>query len=256
MANSVDCAALNMELRCTWGLDVNGLTYETVGEMGTVHHLYAIVVFSSDNDEGSVKYVGKTRQSLHSRFLGYRNPGNSQATNRKVNCLIRLALQNGYKVQSFSFQDNTPLQWNGINLNIAAGLEDALIDTWRPEWNFLPNNQIPCSDNISLLSTSADESVIPTGTMRFTWKLGKTYYNSGFLNPGVKVDQYFGQVGEIVRLTAKNGEVYESAIDRTANVNKTARLKFSGIVPYLSKNYHQDDILNIEIVDINELKEI
>jgi len=33
------------------------------------------------------------------------------------------------------FTDISPMQWGGYNLNVAAGIEDILIKTMKPEWN-------------------------------------------------------------------------------------------------------------------------
>jgi hypothetical protein len=257
MANQQDCAELNMEHRCTWILKKNGaLDYIEHAEMDSIHHLYAIVVYDSENELGVVKYVGKTRMSLSNRYFGYRRPGNSQATNLKVHCLITLALQKNQYVKSFSFQDDTPLQWNGINMNIAAGLEDAVINHWSPEWNKLKNKEIPCKKQPNLIATSliSLEKLKPSN--RFSWKLGQTYFNHGYMNPGMIVDNFFGDSGEKVQLTMNNGDVFESTIDRRANLNKTVRLKFNGIVKHLQKSYNLGDVLNIEIVSKNVLKQI
>ena len=255
MANQQDCAELNMEHRCTWILENGELDYIVHAEMDSIHHLYAIVVYDLENELGIVKYVGKTRMSLSNRYFGYRRPGNSQATNLKVHCLITLAIQKGQKVQSFSFQDDTPLQWNGINMNIAAGLEDAVIHHWSPEWNNLKNKDIACKKQPNLTATSLIglEKLKPSN--RFSWKLGPTYFNYGYMNPGMIVDDYFGDSGEKVRLTMNNGVVFESIIDRRANLNKTVRLKFNGIVQQLQESYNLGDVLNIEIVSKNELKQ-
>jgi hypothetical protein len=33
------------------------------------------------------------------------------------------------------FTDISPMQWGGYNLNVAAGIQDILIKTMKPEWN-------------------------------------------------------------------------------------------------------------------------
>ena len=76
------------------------------------------------------------------------------------------------------------------------------------------------------------------------------------MNPGMIVDNFFGDSGEKVQLTMNNGDVFESTIDRRANLNKTVRLKFNGIVQHLQKSYNLGDVLNIEIVSKNVLKQI
>jgi len=260
MADLLDCEGLMMVQRCVWRL-VNGqLRYDMVNEMDVPFQLYAFVLLKDSDDVlGEVKYVGKTRKTLRQRFVGYVNPGQGQATNRKVNCFVKLALNKGYRVETYSFQDNTPLQWNGINLNIPAGIEDAVIDHWRPEWNFIRNSATPCNDkrvtsNLNMETNNPASPIKAESKVLFKWTLGKTYYRTGYMNPGVKVDEWFGQAGENVQLFLPNGAVYEATIDRNANLNKTVRLGFNGIIPFLRENFTENQEVFIEILEKNKLR--
>ena len=256
MADTNDCLSLNMEHRCTWSFDTKGqLVYNPTEGMNLNYHLYAFIVYDGSNDDGEVKYVGKTKQTLTQRFQGYTNPGNGQATNWKINCMVRQALKLGYKVESYSFQDNTPLQWNGINLNIAAGIEDGVIAYWQPEWNEMRNRDIPCSkERIEFGAFDDNSEELHEANVRFYWKLGKTYFHTGFMNPGVKVDHLFGKEGDQVTLILPNNESVTSLINRTANSNHTVRLHFRDIVAYLQKNHFLNESLLVEIVNTNTLR--
>jgi len=256
MADTIDCLNLNMEHRCTWSIDINNqLVHNRTEGMNLNNQLYAFIVYNELNEFGEVKYVGKTTKTLVQRFKGYTNPGNGQATNWKVHCMVRLALESGHRVESYSFQDNTPLQWNGVNLNIAAGIEDGVIAYWRPEWNLIRNKDIPCSKvqkEFANVDDHSEDFVKPIE--HFNWNLGKTYFEKGFMNPGVKVEHLLGEDGEQVKLTLPNNEVVTSLINRRANSNHTVRLYFPEVVPYLQENHRLNDSLLIEIVDAQTLR--
>jgi len=82
-----------------------------------------------------VLYVGKTARTLENRFLGYRDPGKTQATNRKCHDEIRKYLKAKQTVRIMVFPDEMHLKWGDFRINLAAGLEDALIAYLKPRLN-------------------------------------------------------------------------------------------------------------------------
>ena len=91
--------------------------------------LYAFV------SQGKVVYVGKTAKTLKSRLYGYQNPGTTQFTNVRGNTSIRNALLESHDVQVFALPDNGLLRYGGFRLDLAAGLEDSIINELKPPWN-------------------------------------------------------------------------------------------------------------------------
>lgn len=91
--------------------------------------LYAFCV------DGSPKYIGKTAATLRTRFNGYRSPGDTTATNKRCNEAIRDCINQGKAVRILVLPNRIPLKWGPYTINVAAGLEDALIDDLQPEWN-------------------------------------------------------------------------------------------------------------------------
>jgi hypothetical protein len=91
--------------------------------------LYAFCV------DGSPKYIGKTAATLRARFNGYRSPGDTTATNKRCNAAIRDCISQGKTVRILVLPNRIPLKWGPYTINVAAGLEDALIDDLQPEWN-------------------------------------------------------------------------------------------------------------------------
>ena len=91
--------------------------------------VYAFVV------DGLVKYVGLTQTGLRTRMDHYRRGHEGQRTSARVKALIA-----GKKVSVLIATPEPlkkPLEWNGLPINAAAGLEAGLIRRIRPEWNML-----------------------------------------------------------------------------------------------------------------------
>ncbi len=88
--------------------------------------LYAFV------SAGEVLYVGKTTQQLRKRLYGYQNPRTTQTTNVRGNKAIAAALAEKKSIDVFVLPDHGLLRFGGFHLNLAAGLEDSLINDLRP----------------------------------------------------------------------------------------------------------------------------
>ena len=95
---------------------------------------YAFVV------DQSIKYVGMTRSTLYARMNGYRNPGPSQETNKRIHPKIAKA----GKVQIYFLPESeivkfvTIIQRDEIEQNIPTDMytfERFIIAMFRPEWN-------------------------------------------------------------------------------------------------------------------------
>jgi hypothetical protein len=91
--------------------------------------LYAFVTGST------VKYVGKTTQSLQRRMFGYQKPNVDQRTNWRNRIAIVELLKRGQQVDILALADTGLLRYGSFHLNLAAGLEDSIIQTLKPEWN-------------------------------------------------------------------------------------------------------------------------
>jgi hypothetical protein len=91
--------------------------------------LYAFVTGST------VMYVGKTTQSLQRRMFGYQKPNVDQRTNWRNRIAIVELLKRGQQVDILALADTGLLRYGSFHLNLAAGLEDSIIQTLKPEWN-------------------------------------------------------------------------------------------------------------------------
>lgn len=92
----------------------------------------ALYAFCADDE---VLYIGKTARSLEKRFTGYRDPGNTQATNAKCHNAIRELIGAGKVVRILVLPDETHLHWGEFRINLAAGMEDSLVERLQPRLN-------------------------------------------------------------------------------------------------------------------------
>jgi hypothetical protein len=86
--------------------------------------------------EGVIVYVGLTQTGLKTRLDHYRRGYEGQRTNQRIKELIAAALAKGRRVEVL-IAVPPELDWNGLPINTAAGLEMGLIKSIKPAWNIL-----------------------------------------------------------------------------------------------------------------------
>jgi hypothetical protein len=84
--------------------------------------------------DGIVQYVGLASKSLHQRLNFYRKPGASQATNVRLNEIIRDKIASGATVQIL-IAHPSDTRWNGLTIKGPEGLEAGLIADFHLPWN-------------------------------------------------------------------------------------------------------------------------
>lgn len=84
--------------------------------------------------DGSISYVGLTRFGLRTRLGHYVYGHKKQRTSARIKALILEALAAGQRVSVLIVRP-PQLEWNGLPIDGAAGLETALIKLIRPRWN-------------------------------------------------------------------------------------------------------------------------
>lgn len=90
--------------------------------------VYAFVV------DGLVKYVGLTKMGFHRRMYSYSKPGSTQRTSQRINEIIASHVSAGTVVEVY-IAVPPALEWNGLPIHTAAGLEAGLIEMIQPPWN-------------------------------------------------------------------------------------------------------------------------
>ena len=263
MATSFDLTEIKFENIGKWTLESGRLTYEIEHQdnsyMNFLNVLYAFVLNADNENGGEIMYIGKTTRSLRNRFMGYTNPGSQQQTNQKVNAGIKALLEKGNEVNIFCFKSLENLSWGQHTINLAAGLEDSLVRNFKPSWNGSQTTKqfVTESQELELEVDSNLNNSVEMDQMeiidRFDVTLGKAYYEQGFMNPGVRVDDLFGREGEIVKLLI-DGKELESRIDRTANVRGTVRLYFGRpLFEILQRKFKFGDTISYGIMSDNKI---
>jgi hypothetical protein len=224
--------------------------------------LYAFV------DGDRVLYIGKTARSIRKRYVGYCRPGKRQATNQRCHRNIKAAIAEGTEIRIFAFAPITHLRYADFEINLAAGLEDSLIREFDPPWNGRERG-LPISEEAEREEAEETEvekpdaaaaSDIPSepaasssaAPVSFTIQLGPTYYQKGFLNPGVDASRHLGKDGDHIRVRFSDGaDPVISKINRTAN--RTGAVRVVGgntqIARWFQDNFQESDTVQGRVVD-------
>jgi hypothetical protein len=103
--------------------------------------LYAFASREDGFGQERVHYIGKTTKTLASRMRDYRKPDGSQRTDVKVHAEIAKLLAAYTRVDILILGEAhmacEPLNYCGLKVSLAAGLEDSLIGEMDPPWNKL-----------------------------------------------------------------------------------------------------------------------
>ena len=83
---------------------------------------------------GVVQYIGVATMGLSRRLYFYGRPGSSQKTSLRLNATIRALLLEGKEIEIL-VATPSDLEWNGLPVHGAAGLELGLIKKFDSPWN-------------------------------------------------------------------------------------------------------------------------
>jgi hypothetical protein len=81
-----------------------------------------------------VRYTGKSKRSLVKRMGNYRNDA-SQSVDVRVAGEIKQCLEDNKSVAVYALFDSGLLRYGPFSLNLISGLEDGIIDAFKPDWN-------------------------------------------------------------------------------------------------------------------------
>ena len=112
-----------------WFLEGDQVTFSLTKSSKEANILYSFVV------NGEVKYIGKSVLTLHKRMYFYKQGGGSQKTNIRNRAAINACLEEGQQVKIYVLVPDLQMNYKGMPINVAAGLEDNLISLLKPEWN-------------------------------------------------------------------------------------------------------------------------
>jgi hypothetical protein len=198
--------------------------------------LYAFV------EGDAVRYIGKTARTIRERFTGYRTPPPRQRTNWRNN---RDALGAGSVIRILVFNPISFLRYGDFEINLAAGLEDALIEAFDPPWSGRERGRAITEEaereeldeaeaearsgdapqEIAISSPAPTPANSPSGAIAFKIVLGEAYYNQGLINPGAAASTHLGNDGDPIEVAFNDGtEPVLSRIDRRANPSGSVRI--------------------------------
>ena len=212
------------------------------------NNLYAFVC------DGEVKYIGKTTRLLRKRMYNYKNPGASQSTNIKNNAYIREALQQNIAVDILVLPDNGLMHYGQFHLNLAAGLEDSMINTIAPEWNGgIKQSRIEPDITANTLLPDPEDGTLTTDASVYSFNLAPTYWKRGFFNVSVSSSEAFAGDGDPLTILSHDGATKLTAIiNRTANKSKTPRIMGgNGLRAFFQENYQVDDVISYRMLSKN-----
>lgn len=254
---------IGFSLVARWVASGDYLNYEfepeTANEVAPLFRLEnALYSFCQGNE---VLYIGKTTRSLAKRFSGYCKPGQSQVTNKRCHLKIKDCIARGETISILVFTPINLLQYAGFSLNLAAGLEDALINRFDPPWNGRSQGHaISESAEIetNVISTHEDAgSKKPVETGEFQIKLKTTYYQQGIINPGAEASCLLGLHDERLVLHFDDGtSSIPTRIDRQANGNRSVRLVGGNrrIAEWFQKRFQPNEVVTARISGPNEIE--
>lgn len=110
-----------------WRLDDAGMLALTE----PLPQMVGVYAFAKD---GVVLYVGVATMGLAKRIYFYAKPGISQRTSQRLNETIRIQLLDDARIDVLIAHPND-MEWNGLPVHGAAGLELGLIKAYALPWN-------------------------------------------------------------------------------------------------------------------------
>jgi hypothetical protein len=229
-----------------WVLAGDRIRASLTSAAGSERVLYA---FSSN---GKVLYIGKTVQALKKRLSGYEKPGSTQSTNIKNNRNILEALSNGGKVDIWALTDRGQLQVGEFKVNLAAGLEDDLINKIHPPWN----GRKAAPGSSSTEESVAENSHPELESTRFDFILRKTYYNQGFFNVGINFENLFAGDDTPIDIHLGTGNLVTTGhVNRSVNTNNTPRI-MGGVKlrDWFHRNFKVDETVRVAVLSKTSIR--
>ena len=228
-----------------WKTDDDGLNYEVFENKSNEFEIDNSLYVFFDSEKDRILYVGKTTQTLKKRFYGYIR-GNGQSTNSKIH--KKLVKERSGKILILSLNDVLPFNWGIYNINLAAGLEDSIIEIENPLWNG------KCSET-EINEESSIENHSKIIDKFFIVSLSKTYFEIGSINVPLKKSDLLGKHDDIITIElSKDNKQITTQINRNAVKNRSVRINQNKeIKEYYNKFYKLGDKVKITITDEGNL---
>lgn len=244
--------------------------------------LYAFVI-ANENDYQNwiVRYIGHSRKTFENRMYGYQQ-GNGNGVNNRINRELNDRCIRGERVLVYCLPDIFNISLHELSLDVAAGLEYALIDYYRSHnaenghaplqniagnINYIEYGQVQQQALEIAEANEENHQYIQEPTVvrpyevlaTFHQTLSQTYWNGPYINIPANHNHLFGQHGETATTTIVNGETIEQQlnllINRNANANGTPRFYIPGADGHWFQAWKHEHFTmgdNIEMLIIGE----
>jgi hypothetical protein len=211
--------------------------------------------------EERILYIGKTTRSIRKRFAGYCRPGKSQQTNIRCHEKIKESLRNNLPIRIFIFNPISQLKYDDFKIDLAAGLEDSLIESFIPDWNIRGSRPVTEDEAREVDEENRNGGGSPAPLSKeplfvddigFNITLKDTYYNNGIINPGKAMNEYLGNNGDPITIYLGNKDVVVSSrINRTANPSGAVRIVGNNgqIAQWFQNNFSLGDTVIAKIIN-------
>jgi len=234
-----------------WVLDTAEISVKLLpGETNNFLHTKALYAFIHDE---KILYIGKTTLSVKNRFRGYANPGSSQSTNQKVNAAIRSLLEGKKRVEILIFFTKEQLLWNGIPVNLAAGLEDGLIQLAQTKLNKIGNKTATETEALEDWVTDDDAYFADGGRTTFDVVVTKARLTYGYIPipTGFAEDL---QIGHSVQVSTE-GSVEQLAYNiGFSGANRQRRFGGKKQAHLIGERAAEGDIIRVKFLKDNLIK--
>ena len=212
-----------------WKTDGKKLNHEVLENMTNELDVENSLYVFFDKEKDRILYVGKTTRTLRKRFKGYIR-GDGISTNNKVH--NNLLKQKSGNVLILSLNNESHFQWGKYNLNLAAGLEDSMIEIENPLWNG------KCSET-KLVEESTLEEITEVEDTFFIVSLYKTYLEFGSINVPFKKSNLLGDHNEDVTIKlSKSNKQIKTKINRKAVKNGSVRINANKDIREYYNNFY------------------
>jgi hypothetical protein len=247
--------------------------------------LYAFVFSGEDGDE-RVVYVGHTRKSFENRMYGYQR-GNGVAVNNRIHKAINEQLNHNGTVLVYCLPNRQEMMIQGVPVDLAAGLEYGLISFYAeynherghtPLLNIAGNLywrqafEAPQDEKTAIQlerEEENDDNALPSASMAnnkfgdeskdnrpsFQFSLTeRTYWPLGSINIPVQLEHFFGEHGgtvDVMLMAGNSNPVFiQASINRMANGNRSPRLLFQGEHGPTYKMWKQQNHVSGDVVQV------
>jgi hypothetical protein len=195
--------------------------------------------------------------------------GCGDSTNNRVHTVISQHLDQNHqsgKCFAYCMPDHFGMSAQGLHIDVAAGLEKSLIRHYAAFNKDVGHGELvnKAGNTADRLAKAKPAKAANSATPRtFEYLLGKTYWRVPSINVPAQLSDCFGPHGALAtaELEAQGQAIarLQTEINRTANVNGTPRLYFSGddgeeFQNWKHNNFREGDSIKVDVTGPDRIR--